>query len=86
MVTLGISLLSTSLLGGLKNRIRQTQLVMTPGKYFLLRKYSSENDGSKTCYKHQKLLLGSYHPVPLNWPTDVPKTFKQIFLAEKTDL
>lgn len=53
MVTLGISLLLTSLLGGLKNRIKQTQLVATPGKYFLLRKYSSENDGSKTCYKHQ---------------------------------
>lgn len=45
MVTLGISLLLTGLLGGLKNRMKQTQLSVTPGKYFLLRKYSSENYG-----------------------------------------
>lgn len=49
MVTLDNSLLLTSLLGRLKNRIKQTQLVVTPSKYFLLRKYSSENDGSKSC-------------------------------------
>lgn len=48
MISLGISLLLTSLLGGLKNRTKQTQLIMTPGKYFL--PFASENDGSKTCY------------------------------------
>lgn len=45
---LGLSLLLTSLLGQLKSRTKQIQLIVTPGKCFLAP--ASENDGSKTCH------------------------------------
>lgn len=44
----GLSLLLTSLLGRLKSRTKQTELLLTPGKYFLA--LASDNDGSKTCH------------------------------------
>lgn len=44
---LGVFLLLTSLLGQLKNRAKQTQLIMSPGKYFLA--LASKSGGCKTC-------------------------------------
>lgn len=47
VVMLGVFLLLTSLLGQLKNRAKQTQLIMSPGKYFLA--LASKSGGCKTC-------------------------------------